>query len=53
MTIEGKGRYWRENGRLHIYVPSDVTKDSTFPFPGPKGDCKVRIDGRRLVVEKA
>ena len=34
-----------------IYVPTEVARDSQFPFkPGEK--VNVTIDGRRLVVEK-
>lgn len=34
-----------------IYVPSDLAIDSAFPFKD--GDrVKIRIDGKRLIVEK-
>jgi hypothetical protein len=34
-----------------LYIPADVVKDSLFPF-GPDEEVVVRIDGRRLVVER-
>ena len=35
-----------------IYVPADLVKDTTFPFVS--GDLLlIRIDGERLIVEKA
>jgi len=37
---------------LFIYVPSDVTKDSTFPFRSDE-EVIVRIDKNRLIIEKA
>jgi hypothetical protein len=37
---------------LFIYIPSDVTKDSTFPFRSDD-EVTVRIDKDRLIIEKA
>jgi hypothetical protein len=37
---------------LFIYIPSDVTKDSTFPFKSDE-EVKVRIDKDRLIIEKS
>jgi hypothetical protein len=37
---------------LFIYIPSDVTKDSTFPFESDD-EVTVRIDKNRLIIEKA
>ncbi len=52
MTLEGKGSVYRHaKGRIVIYVPSDVHKDSAFPFDVGE-NVTVRIDGDRLVVEK-
>ncbi len=52
MTLEGQGSiYQHAKGRLVIYIPADVTKDSAFPFEvGEK--VKVRIDGEGLIVGK-
>jgi hypothetical protein len=36
---------------LFIYIPSDVTKDSTFPFRSDD-EVTVRIDKDRLIIEK-
>lgn len=52
MTLEGFGKlYEHAKGRVVLYIPTDVHKDSVFPFrTGEK--VKVRIDGKRLIVEK-
>ena len=52
MTLEGQGSFYEHaRGRLVLYIPADVRKDSCFPFsPGEK--VKVRIKGRTLIVEK-
>ena len=49
--LEGKGKYWRTDNKLYIYVPVQVATDSAFPFTGENGHVKVRIDGDRLVIE--
>ena len=53
MSIEGQGRlYEHVKGRIVLYIPADVHKDSAFPFEIGE-QVKVKIDGKRLVVEKA
>ena len=37
---------------IFIYIPSHVTKDSTFPFRSDD-EVTVRIDKNRLIIEKA
>jgi hypothetical protein len=34
-----------------LYIPADIVKDSSFPFD-PDEEVVVRIDGRRLVIER-
>lgn len=53
MSTEGFGSFYEHaKGRLVLYIPADVRKDSAFPFRvGEK--VRVRIDGRRLIVDKA
>ena len=53
MVLEGKGRFWEHTkGKLILYIPADVYKDSQFPFK-PKEQVKIKIDSKnRLVVEK-
>ena len=46
---KSKGKHYDS---LFIYIPSDVTKDSTFPF-GSDEEVIVRIDKDRLVIEKS
>jgi len=52
MTLEGEGTiYEHAKGRVVLYIPSTVHRDSQFPFKvGEK--VKLRITGRKLVVEK-
>ena len=52
MVLTGIGKIHEPTkGRIMIYVPADVHKDSTFPFE-PKDNVKIRIDGVKLIVEK-
>jgi hypothetical protein len=39
--------------KFYVYIPSEVSKDSAFPFK-PNQKLKVRIDteNKRLVIEK-
>ncbi len=53
MSTEGHGSFYEHaKGRLVLYIPADVRKDSRFPFKVGER-VRVRIDARRLVVEKA
>jgi len=59
--LEGKGRFinrpTQTGGKLYdkffIYVPTDVARDSLFPFK-EKEVVLIRIDaeGKRLIIEK-
>jgi len=52
LVLKGKGRIHEPvKGRIMIYVPADVHKDSTFPFR-PKDVVDVEIVGDELVVRK-
>ncbi len=58
MTREGVGRIKDRSStrypKVFIYVPTEVARDTSFPFDWSKGEeVKVRIEGKRLVVEKA
>ncbi len=52
MSTEGTGSFYEHaRGRLVLYIPADVRKDSRFQFrAGEK--VRIRIDGKRLLVEK-
>jgi len=52
MSTAGYGSFYEHaKGRLVLYIPADLRKDSSFPFRvGQK--VLIRIDGKRLVVEK-
>lgn len=52
MSTEGHGSFYEHaKGRLVLYIPADVRKDSRFPFKvGEK--VRVRVEGKRLLVEK-
>lgn len=53
MALEGPGRLERpEANRTRLYISTKVAEDSAFPFK-PGDQLVVRIDGRRLIVEKA
>lgn len=52
MVLEGVGKVNEQvKGRIMIYIPAAVHKDSQFPFK-PKDNVKVRIDGKQLIIEK-
>ena len=53
MAIDGHGSFYEHaKGRLVLYIPADVRKDSRFPFRA--GDrVRIRIERKRLIVEKA
>jgi len=52
MALEGKGRVQQPvKNRVLIYVPTDVHKDSAFPFE-EKDDVRVRIEDDKLIIEK-
>jgi hypothetical protein len=46
-----------KNGKTYesprIYLPTKLTCDSGFPMPGRLVRVRVRIEGRRLLIEKA
>lgn len=50
--LEGKGKYWKSNGKLYIYIPFAVATDSAFPFKGEKGHLRIKIEGEKLLVEE-
>jgi len=52
MSLEGSGKFYEHvRGRIVLYIPSSVHKDSAFPFHvGEK--VKVKIENKRLIVEK-
>jgi len=50
--LEGKGRFWKSGNKVYIYVPFDVALDSAFPLKGKKGNVKVIISGRNLVISE-
>ncbi|MFA5771677.1 MAG: hypothetical protein WC974_02990 [Thermoplasmata archaeon] len=52
MSLEGIGRVLEPTkGRIMVYIPADVHKDSTFPFK-PKEKVRIRIDEDKVVIEK-
>lgn len=59
IMIKGVGkvinRPTKTGGKLYdkffIYIPISVAKDSAFPFK-PGDEVEVRIEGKRLVIEK-
>jgi len=53
LVLEGKGRLYRRNNRVYIYIPAEITLDSAFPFTFEKGSVKIRIDTRNkcLIIE--
>jgi hypothetical protein len=53
MVLSGIGKIHEPaKGRVLIYVPADVHKDSAFPFK-PKDKVRVKIANGKLIIEKA
>ena len=50
--LEGKGKYWKTDNKLYIYVPVQVATDSAFPFTEESGHLKIRICGDKLLIER-
>ncbi|MEM5810103.1 MAG: hypothetical protein QW156_04425 [Candidatus Aenigmatarchaeota archaeon] len=45
---------WRKKGEqfsAYIYLPAKIVLDSAFPFLRDTEEVKIRIDGKRLVIE--
>jgi hypothetical protein len=52
MALSGIGKIHEPvKGRIMIYVPVYVHKDSAFPFKA-KDDVMITIDNGKLVIEK-
>lgn len=52
MSLKGRGKVHEPvKGRIMIYIPANVHKDSAFPFK-PKEDVEVRIEGKKLLIKK-
>jgi hypothetical protein len=47
----GKNEKTYESPR--IYLPTKLTCDSAFPFTGRTVRVRIRVDGRRVIVERA
>ena len=48
-----KGKKGRTYESPRIYLPTKLTSDSAFPFRGKIVRVRVKVEGRRLVVERA
>lgn len=53
MASEATTKIRVAQGRHTLYLPTDLVRDSTFPFKPEEDALVVRVDGARLVVEKA
>ncbi len=52
LVLKGRGRIHEPvKGRIMIYVPADVHKDSAFPFK-PRDNVEIEIVKGRLIVSK-
>ncbi len=58
MAREGKGRIKdrssTEHPKVFVYVPTEVARDTAFPFDWKKGEqVLVKIEGQKLVIRRA
>ena len=51
MTGQAKVKIYVSKGRHSINLPTELVRDSAFPFK-PLEELVVRIEGKRLVIEK-
>jgi len=51
MVNQAKAKLYAVKSRHSINLPSDFVKDSAFPF-APNDSLKMRIDGKKIVIEK-
>ena len=52
MTGQAKVKIYVSKGRHSVNLPSELVRDSAFPFR-PLEELIARIDGNRIVIEKA
>ncbi len=52
MTLKGKGTFYEHaKGRVVLYIPLDLRKDSTFPFKIGE-HVRIEIKNGKLIVSK-
>ncbi len=51
MTDRAKVKIYVSKGRHSINLPSELVRDSAFPFE-PMEELVARIDGNRVLIEK-
>ncbi len=51
MVNQAKAKLYAVKSRHSINLPSDLVRDSAFPFK-PNDSLKVRIEGKKIVIEK-
>jgi hypothetical protein len=52
VTAQAKVKIYVSKGRHSINLPSELVRDSAFPFK-PLEELIARIDGTRIIIEKA
>ena len=53
MVNTTKAKVYKTDNRHYVYLPSGLVQDSAFPFDLSKDELQIKIEGRRLVIEKA
>ena len=52
MTLKGKGTFYEHaKGRVVLYIPLDLRKDSTFPFKVGE-HVRIEIKSGKLIMSK-
>lgn len=44
--------FFNKKGHAYVYLPVRITGDSTFPFSLKTKKVRVRIEGKKLIIEK-
>lgn len=48
MTLKGKGRVYKQQSKVFLYFPKDISSDSQFPLEEGDVDCEVK-DGTVII----
>ena len=40
-------------GATYMHIPKGLIQDSSFPFNLDKDELEIRIDGKKLIIEKS
>lgn len=51
MVLEAETKFYSSKNRVYLYIPSDIVKDSQFPFKNNER-VLIKIKKKELIVKK-